>query len=61
MDVICNFYDICKSAEIDCEFCYHNANRYIIDNFEWNGAGEEPTLEELEEDLLGLGCHEEFN
>ena len=43
----CEFEGRCENEDIDCEFCQYNAYACTQDLFEWNGEGEEPTQEEL--------------
>ena len=44
----CEFEGRCSNEDIECEFCQYNAYACSQDLFEWNGEGEEPTQEELD-------------
>ena len=49
--VDCRFENLCKNADIECEFCQYNRDACLYDYFEWNGEDEEPAKEELEEEM----------
>lgn len=49
MHKLCEFEGRCNNEDVDCEFCQYNANACTQDFFEWNGEGEEPTQEELDD------------
>lgn len=47
---ICIFEDRCLNAnDSECDFCQYNEEAHTIDYFEWNGEGEEPTQNELDD------------
>lgn len=45
--VYCDFSDRCENEGVDCDYCQYNPDACTTDNFVWNGEGEEPTQEEL--------------
>ena len=47
--MICEFEDRCNNADVNCEFCQYNLEACTQDFFEWNGEGEEPTQDELDD------------
>lgn len=49
--MICFFEDRCSNADIECDYCQYNPDACTKDYFDWNGEGEEPTQEELEENI----------
>lgn len=49
---ICEFEGRCNNEDVDCEFCQYN-DITTLDYFEWNGEGEEPTQQELDDAI----CH----
>lgn len=49
----CVFEDKCLNEGQECDFCQYNADAVLQDFFEWNGEGDEPTQEELDENIQG--------
>ena len=47
----CKFEDICDSGNNGCDFCSHNPEACTQDFFSWNGEGEEPTQDELDNEI----------
>lgn len=47
----CPFRDTCYNQHFSCHECMYDPNSITSDFFEFNGNGEEPSQEELEENI----------